>query len=119
GALIAGGHTVIDAEPKYGLSVMGICHPERLLTKTGAKAADALILTKPIGTGLILTASKRDAVAPEHVQAAIDSMLLLNRHGSHIAIDAGAHALTDVTGFGIAGHALEIADHSGVRLELS
>jgi len=119
GALIAGGHTVIDAEPKYGLSVMGLVHPARLLTKAGALPGDALILAKALGTGLILTASKRDAVAAEHVQAAIDSMLLLNRHASHIAIEAGAHALTDVTGFGIAGHALEVADHSGVQLQLS
>ena len=105
GGIIAGGHTVIDAEPKYGLSVMGIGHPERLLTKTGAQPGDVLILTKGLGTGLILTASKRDAVAPEHLKAATESMLLLNRHASHVAIEAGAHALTDVTGFGIIGHA--------------
>ena len=78
-----------------------------------------LILTKALGTGLILTAAKRDAVDPAHLQAAIDSMLLLNRHASHVAREAGAHALTDVTGFGIVGHALEIADHSSVQIALS
>ncbi len=118
GGIIAGGHTVFDAEPKYGLSVMGIGHPDRLLTKTGAYPGDALVLTKALGTGLILTAAKREAVDPAHLQAAVDSMLLLNRHASHIAIEAGADALTDVTGFGIIGHALEIADHSKVELEI-
>ena len=119
GGIIAGGHTVIDAEPKYGLSVMGIGHPDRLLTKAGAYPGDALILTKGLGTGLILTAAKRDAVNPAHLQSAVDSMLLLNRHASHVAIEASAHALTDVTGFGIVGHALEIADHSKVELQIS
>ena len=119
GGIIAGGHTVIDAEPKYGLSIMGICRPDALITKTGARPGDVLILTKALGTGLILTASKRDLVSPDHLQEAVDSMLLLNRHASHVAKEAGAHALTDVTGFGIIGHALEIADHSGVQLELS
>ena len=118
GGIIAGGHTVIDAEPKYGLSVMGIGHPDRLIAKTGAQPRDILILTKGLGTGLILTAAKRDAVDPAHLQAAVDSMLLLNRHASHVAIEAGARALTDVTGFGIVGHALEIADHSKVELQI-
>ena len=118
GGIIAGGHTVIDAEPKYGLSVMGIAHPSELITKAGAQPGDLLILTKALGTGLILTASKRDAVDPAHLQAAVDSMLMLNRHGSHVAREGGVHALTDVTGFGIVGHALEIADHSGVQLEI-
>jgi len=119
GGIIAGGHTVIDAEPKYGLSVMGIGHPDRLIAKTGAQPGDVLILTKGLGTGLILTAAKRDAVDASHLQSATDSMLLLNRHASHVAIEAGAHALTDVTGFGIVGHALEIADHSKLELQIS
>jgi selenide,water dikinase len=118
GGIIAGGHTIIDAEPKYGLSVMGLVHPRDLLTKTGAREGDVLVLTKALGTGLILTASKRDLVATEHLQAAVESMLLLNRHASHLAREAGARALTDVTGFAITGHALEIADHSGVQLVL-
>jgi selenide, water dikinase len=118
GGVIAGGHTVIDAEPKYGMSVMGIVHPQRILAKSGARPGDALVLTKALGTGLILTAAKRDLVAPEHLEAAVASMLRLNRHASHLARDAGASAVTDVTGFAIAGHALEIADHSGVRVVL-
>jgi selenide,water dikinase len=118
GGVIAGGHTVIDAEPKYGLSVMGLVHPKRVLTKAGARPGDALVLTKALGTGLILTAAKNDVAAPEHVDAAVVSMLRLNRHASHLAREAAAHALTDVTGFAIAGHALEIAEHSGVRLVL-
>ncbi len=118
GGIIAGGHTVIDAEPKYGLSVMGIVHPKQVMSKAGARPGDALVLTKGLGTGLVLTAAKRDLVTPEHFDAAVASMLLLNRHASHLAREAGAHALTDVTGFGIVGHALEIADHSHVRIAL-
>lgn len=118
GGIIAGGHTVIDAEPKYGLSVMGTVHPRQLLSKSGAQPGDVLVLTKALGTGLILTAAKRDLVDPIHLQVAVDSMLTLNRHASHLAREAGAHALTDVTGFGITGHALEIASHSAAELIL-
>jgi len=118
GGVIAGGHTVIDAEPKYGLSVMGTVHPKKVLSKSGAQPGDAIVLAKALGTGLILTAAKRDLAAPEHLQAAVDSMLRLNRHASHLAREAGAHAVTDVTGFAIAGHALEIADHSKVEVVL-
>ncbi len=118
GGVIAGGHTVLDNEPKYGLSVMGIVHPKQVLTKAGARPGDALVLTKALGTGLILTAAKRDAVRPEHLDAAVESMLRLNRHASHLAREAGATALTDVTGYAIAGHALEIAEKSGVQAVL-
>jgi selenide,water dikinase len=118
GGVIAGGHTVIDAEPKYGLSVMGIVHPQEVLSKAGAQAGDALVLTKALGTGLILTAAKRDLAEDSHLQAAVESMLRLNRHASHVAREAGAHALTDITGFGITGHALEVADHSQVEIVL-
>jgi len=118
GGVIAGGHTVLDAEPKYGLSVMGLVHPDHVLSKAGARPGDALVLTKALGTGMILTAAKRDLVAPGHLQGAVDSMLRLNRHASHLAREVGAHALTDVTGFGIAGHSLEIADRSGVQVVL-
>jgi len=118
GGIIAGGHTVIDAEPKYGLSVMGIVHPQQVMSKEGAKPGDALVLTKALGTGLILTAAKRDLVEAPHLHAAVESMLALNRHASHLAREAGAHAVTDVTGFAITGHALEMADHSNVRIVL-
>jgi selenide,water dikinase len=118
GGVVAGGHTVLDDEPKYGLSVMGTVHPKRILAKSGARPGDALVLSKALGTGVILTASKRDVVKPEHLDGAVRSMLLLNRHASHLAREAGATAVTDVSGFGIAGHALEIADKSGVRVVL-
>jgi selenide,water dikinase len=118
GGIIAGGHTVIDAEPKYGLSVMGIARPAEVLAKSGARPGDVLVLTKGLGTGMILTAAKRDAVEPIHLQGAVDSMLRLNRHAAHLAREAGAHALTDVTGFAIVGHSLEIADRSGVQIVL-
>jgi selenide, water dikinase len=118
GGVIAGGHTVIDREPKYGLSVMGIVHPKKVLSKAGARPGDALVLTKAIGTGIILTAAKRDEAAPAHLDAAVESMLALNRHAMHLAREAGAHALTDVTGFGVAGHALEIAERSHVEIRL-
>ena len=118
GGVIAGGHTVIDAEPKYGLSVMGLVHPKKILAKTGARPGDALVLTKALGTGILMTAGKRDLVKKEEMEAAIASMLLLNRHASHLAREFEAHALTDVTGFAIAGHALELADHSHVQAVL-
>ena len=118
GGVVAGGHTIIDAEPKYGLSVTGFVHPKRILRKAGALPGDVLVLTKALGTGIILTAAKRDEVDPAHLDAAVASMLQLNRHGSHLAREAGAHAMTDVTGFAIAGHALEVATASGVQIAL-
>ena len=118
GGIIAGGHTVIDQEPKYGLSVMGLVHPRQVMSKAGAKPGDALVLAKALGTGIILTAAKRDLADPAHLEAAVASMLKLNRHAAHVAREAGAHALTDVTGFAIVGHALEVADHSGVQVVL-
>jgi selenide, water dikinase len=118
GGIIAGGHTVIDAEPKYGLSVMGLVHPKQVMSKEGARPGDALVLTKALGTGLVLTAAKRDLVEQAHLDAAVASMLTLNRHASHLAREADADAVTDVTGFGILGHALEMAEHSGVRIVL-
>ncbi len=118
GAVIAGGHTLIDAEPKYGLSVMGLVHPQRIFSKAGARPGDAIVLTKALGTGIILTAAKRDIADPAHLDAAVASMLQLNRHAAHLAREVGAHALTDVTGFAIVGHALEVTDHSGVQIAL-
>lgn len=118
GGVVAGGHTVIDVEPKYGLSVMGIVHPKQVMSKAGARPGDAVVLTKALGTGLILTAAKRDQAKQAHLDAAVESMLRLNRHAMHLAREAGATALTDVTGFAITGHALEIADRSGVQVRL-
>jgi selenide,water dikinase len=119
GGIIAGGHTIIDAEPKYGLSVLGLVHPQRILTKAGAQPGDVLFLTKPLGTGIVTTAAMRDQAAPEHLRAAIESMTRLNRHASHVAREAGAHALTDVTGYSLLGHSYEVAAAAGVRLQIN
>ncbi len=93
GGLLAGGHTIRDDEPKYGLAVVGMVHPDGIWTKSGARPGDALFLTKPLGTGIVTTAAKQDAAAPEHLEAAIESMTRLNRHGSHLAREAGAREL--------------------------
>jgi selenide,water dikinase len=116
GGIVVGGHTVYDREPKYGLAVTGIVHPDRVVRKSGARPGDALLLTKPLGAGLVLTAAQRDEAGAASVSAAIESMLRLNRHASHLAAQAGVHAMTDVTGFGLLGHAAEIARASSVRL---
>jgi selenide,water dikinase len=113
GGAIAGGHTVRDREPKYGLAVTGVVHPDHILTKGGAKVGDALFLTKPLGTGVITTALKREQADPVHVQTAIESMMKLNRAASRAALDSGVRAATDVTGFGLIGHALEMAQQAG------
>ena len=118
GGLIAGGHTVIDDEPKYGLCVMGLIHPQHILTKAGARPGDVLYLTKRQGTGIVTTAAMRDLAEPRHLQSAVESMLRLNRHPSHIVRQVGCHALTDVTGFGLLGHAQEMAETSGAALRI-
>lgn len=118
GAAIAGGHTIQDKEPKYGLAVTGAVHPNRIFTKGGARPGDVLILTKPLGTGTITTAVKRGAVEAAHLEAAIASMMRLNRVAAQAAQAAGVRAATDITGFGLLGHASEMADASGVRLRI-
>ncbi len=118
GAIVAGGHTIIDEEPKYGLCVMGLVHPGRILTKAGARPGDAVYLTKPLGTGLITTAAKFDEAMPEHLQAAVESMTRLNRHPSHIVRET-AHAMTDVTGYSILGHAYEMAAAGNVSIRFT
>jgi len=119
GGVIAGGHTVIDAEPKYGLCVLGLVHPQRIFAKGGARPGDLLYLSKPLGTGIITTAARADEAKPEHLQAAIDSMTRLNRHPSHIARAVEARALTDITGYSILGHGYEMAAASAAALRLS
>jgi selenide, water dikinase len=118
GAAIAGGHTIQDKEPKYGLAVTGLVHPGRILTKGGARPGDVLVLTKPLGTGTITTALKRGQVAPAHLDAAITSMMRLNRVASQAARAAGARSATDITGFGLIGHTSEMAEASGVRFRI-
>ncbi len=121
GGIIAGGHTVTDKEPKYGLAVTGMVHPEHILTKGGAHPGDLLVLGKPLGSGLITTAHKRELAQENHLQAAIASMAHINRDASAALVRAGAavHAATDITGFGLLGHAWEMATQSkvGMRFE--
>ncbi|HJU65414.1 MAG TPA: selenide, water dikinase SelD, partial [Gemmatimonadaceae bacterium] len=119
GAVIAGGHSVIDEELKYGLAVTGRANPRRLLTNAAARAGDELVLTKAIGTGVLATAGKRGALAPEHDRAMLDSMCSLNAAASRAALEAGARCATDVTGFGLLGHASHIARASQVTLMLN
>jgi len=118
GGIIAGGHTMIDKEPKYGLCVLGLVHPQRVFTKNGARPGDALYLSKRLGTGIITTAAMMGIASPRHLEAAIESMLRLNRHPSHVVREVGAHALTDVTGFSLLGHAFEMAEASGVAFRI-
>lgn len=120
GAVIAGGHTTVDREPKYGLAVTGLVHPRKLLTKAGARPGDVLVLTKPLGTGVVTTAHKKGKVEDEDLEAAVRSMERLSARASRILRESGAcRALTDVTGFGLLGHAHEMAQQSavGVRIE--
>jgi selenide,water dikinase len=116
GAVIVGGHTVRDVEIKFGYAVTGIVHPQRIYTNAKARPGDRLVLTKPLGTGFITTAHKADACPPEVFQAACASMIQLNNIGRDAMIEVGAHAATDVTGFGLAGHTFEMAEGSGTTL---
>jgi len=118
GAVLAGGHTVRDTEIKYGLSVTGVVRPEDLRTNASAQPGDRLVLTKPLGTGFITTAFKRGHCPNEVLEAACASMTQLNAVGNEAAVGASAHASTDITGFGLAGHAGEMAQASGVTIAL-
>jgi len=109
GALLVGGHSIDDAELKYGLSVTGIVHPDRVLTNANARPGDRLVLTKPLGTGIIATALKGRFASPEAEEAMIAVMVELNRKGAEAMEEAGVRACTDITGFGLLGHALEMA----------
>ncbi len=119
GAVVAGGHTVIDAEPKYGLCVTGLVHPQRITAKAHARPGDVLLLTKPLGTGVITTAHKRGVVAEEHLQAAVASMVRLNRRAAELAGAGELRSATDITGYGLLGHAEELAANSGVGLRIA
>src|SRR5216684_4459022 len=109
GGVIAGGHTVTDKEPKYGLAVTGMVHPEHILTKGGARPGDYLVIGKRLGTGLITTAHKNEAVEAADLEAALQSMMTLNDRASEALQRPGVHAVTDITGFGLLGHAWEMA----------
>jgi selenide,water dikinase len=108
GVALVGGHSVEDPELKYGLSVSGLVHPDRFLTTAGARAGDHLVLTKALGTGIVGTAIKANLASPAATRAATDSMLQLNRRAAELMLERRAHAATDVTGFGLVGHALEM-----------
>jgi len=115
GGTLAGGHTIRDVEPKYGLAVIGAGHPDRLLLKGGAHAGDVLLLTKRLGTGLLVSGRRAGIADPGDLDGAIDQMRSLNREASEVLVARGARAATDVTGFGLLGHGLEMANGSGTR----
>ena len=118
GAVIAGGHSITDAEPKYGLSVTGEIAISKIIRKSGARVGDRLILSKPIGTGVITTALKRGLAADDVVASAVETMSRLNRTAAELAQRHGVHAMTDVTGFGLAGHGIEMAKLSRVDFNI-
>ena len=118
GVSILGGHTVKDAEPKYGMAVTGTVHPEKIVTNAGARIGDLLVLTKPVGTGILSTALKRGTIDAVAMVPAIQQMTRLNDRAARAMVAHGAHAATDVTGFGLLGHAGEMARGSGVALTL-
>lgn len=119
GGVIAGGHTIDDKEPKFGLAVMGTVHPERIAKKGGARPGDCLLLTKPLGVGIITTAAKGDAADAAHVEAAIQSMVQLNRCAAGLAQQVTCHAMTDITGFALLGHSCEMVSQSKVRFRFA
>jgi selenide,water dikinase len=118
GIAILGGHTIKDAEPKYGMAVVGTVDPHRIVTNAGARPGDVLVLTKPLGTGILSTALKRGMIGPERMHGAVQWMTALNDRACAAMLAAGAHAATDVTGFGLLGHAAEMARASHVALTI-
>lgn len=118
GGLIAGGHTINDKEPKYGIAVTGMVNPRDIFTKGGAQVGDTLILTKPLGTGILTTAGKRGIVAEPVLERAIEWMMRLNRAAAQAARKIGIHAATDITGFALLGHAYEMASASNAQFVL-
>ncbi len=119
GASLAGGHSVDDEEPKYGLAVTGVVSPDRVLTNTGAVPGDALILTKPLGTGVLFNACRSGKLPWPDLEPLLTEVAALNRNALEVALRFDIHACTDITGFGILGHGLEMASGSGVRIEYS
>jgi len=119
GVVIAGGHTITDDEPKYGLVVLGFADIDKMMTKGGAGVGDALVLSKPIGFGVTTTALKQEKANPEDIAEVVGWMSRLNKTASELALEFGVRGATDITGFGLLGHAFEMADASGVGLRLS
>lgn len=118
GAVVIGGHSIIDKEIKYGMAVTGVIHPDRVIRNVGVQEGDALVLTKALGTGIIATALKKEKASKESIQAAISSMITLNNTASTIMRNYPVHACSDITGYGLLGHALEMASGSSVTLIL-
>lgn len=118
GVVVAGGHTIQDQEPKYGLAALGLAHPERLITKGGARVGDWLVLSKPLGTGVIATAGRNLKVQPSDLQKAIVWMMQLNKEASLVAVELEIKGGTDISGFGLLGHSSELAEASGVGLRI-
>lgn len=118
GAIILGGHSIQDAEPKYGLALTGTVHPDRVLTNAGAKHGDKLVLTKPLGVGIITTAIKGGIATPEAIDEVTRVMAALNNAAAEVMQEVGVHACTDITGFGLLGHASEVARASGVGIKI-
>ena len=116
GAVIGGGHSVIDPEPKYGLCVSACIDPSELWSNAGAKPGDALVLTKPLGNGILATAAKKDHIGPAEFAPAVAYMAMLNKYARDAAIKTRVHACTDITGFGFIGHAVEVAEAGGCTL---
>jgi selenide,water dikinase len=118
GAVVVGGHSIKDKELKYGLAVTGLVHPDKIITNAGARAGDVLYLTKPLGTGLITTGIKRNAVGEELVAIVTEWMARLNKDAAEAMIETEAHAATDITGYGLLGHAYEMAAASNVTIKI-
>ena len=119
GALITGGHSILDPEPKYGMAVTGFVHPDKMLTNSGAQAGDVLLLTKPLGIGVVTTAAKADLVSKETLDYAFQLMTTLNKSARDAMVKYRVHACTDVTGFALLGHAYEMAEGSDVEITLN
>ena len=118
GVIITGGHSILDPEPKYGLAVTGFVHPDKVLTNSGAKPGDVLLLTKPLGIGVLTTAAKGELAEPETMAYAVKLMTTLNKAARDAMVKYRVHACTDVTGFGLLGHGTEMAQGSGVELHI-
>jgi selenide,water dikinase len=117
GAVLMGGHSVNDPEMKYGLSVTGVVHPDRLITNSGTRIGDSLVLTKPIGTGVMSTALKNRLIGKKEMKATVLSMTLLNKTAAELMIELGAHSCTDITGFGLIGHASHLVQEGATGIE--
>src|SRR5690606_11813263 len=118
GVTLVGGHSIDDQEPKFGLAVTGTVHPEKVLTNAGAKAGDKLVLTKPIGVGIYTTSLKHGALSNEEIERVTSIMTTLNKTASEVMSKYEVHAATDVTGFGLLGHATEMAKASGIGIRI-